>query len=123
MRLARIGRRLRTLAHAVIANDGGDAQPIISKDAATAGRLGGAMLRLVAPGFYCLLVAPNRERKKLFCIGQALKALDRNETVTCLELFPQRTCKAQVVVLAAFCRPHFEYDCDHLWLRRCETMF
>src|SRR5690349_18205633 len=81
----RIGRRLVPLVHAVVAQHGGDAQPVVAQDAAAARRLSLAMMFLVAPGLYRRLVAPEREREQLGVVGQALESLDADEAVDPLE--------------------------------------
>src|ERR1700704_3331274 len=74
--LAIVRGLIAPLAHAVVAHDGGDPQPVVAEHAAASCLLRGAMLRLVAPSGDRRLVAPERQRQHLVGIGDALEALD-----------------------------------------------
>lgn len=58
MRFAAVGRRLGALAHAVVAQDAGNAQAVIGEYAVAAARLRQAVAFEAAPVFHRFLVAP-----------------------------------------------------------------
>src|SRR5205807_9320641 len=62
---AGVGRRLGAIGHAVVANDGADAQPVVGKDAGAPCGLGCAVAGVVAPRTHGFLVAPEGEREEL----------------------------------------------------------
>src|SRR5450759_4973232 len=90
VRCAAVGRRLGALAHAVVAQDAGDAQAVIGKHPVAAARLRQTVPLELAPALHRLLVAPVGKRQHLAFMGEAGKALDRNETILLLQLRPQR---------------------------------
>ena len=66
------GRLLAPLGHAIVAHHGRDAQPVVAEDATTAGRLGAAMLLLVAPTGNRSFVPAERQRQQFVRIGETL---------------------------------------------------
>jgi hypothetical protein len=111
---------LAPLAHAVIAGDAGNPQPIVSEHAAAARLLGSAMPNVVAPARYGRLVAPERQGQHLGGIGETLETLDRKEAVNLLQLRPQPRGMVEIGLAPAVGRPHLEDDRDHDVLRCLE---
>src|SRR5215470_18006230 len=111
--LPAVRRRLRTLVHAVVANDAGDAQPIIPEQLTAALCLRAPVLGERAPPPDRVLVAKEREREDLPRIGDALKTLDRNEAVDLLEQRFQLGREVEIGFLPAIRGPDFEDDGNH----------
>src|SRR5579862_1729822 len=84
--LARIGRCLGALVHAVVAQHLGDAQAVVAKHAVAAGLLGRAVMLDVAPRRHRRLVAPEGKRQELGLVHEALEPLDADEAVDALQL-------------------------------------
>src|SRR5689334_8278955 len=106
-------RRLLALAHAVVADDAGDAQPVLSEYASAAARLRRAVALQGPPAPDRVLVAPERERKKLALVGEAGEALHRDESFDLFELRPELRRELQVFLLLPRRGDDFEDHRDH----------
>src|SRR3977135_1013919 len=111
--LAIVRGLIAPLAHAVVAHDGGDPQPVVAEHAAASCLLRGAMLRLVAPSGDRRLVAPERQRQHLVGIGDALEALDGKKPVDPLKFCAQARGMVEIALTPAVGGPHLEDDGDH----------
>src|SRR6185369_884108 len=94
-----IGRRLVTLTQSIVPHDSGNPQPVIAEDAPATGRLGFTMFGMIAPGNDRFLVAEEGQRQHLGGLGDALKALDRDETVNFFQFGPQSGGKIEIMAL------------------------
>src|ERR1043166_8763147 len=80
MERPRIRRRLVAFGHAVIADHGCNAQPVIGEHTAAALGLAAPVIFLVAPTLHRILVAPERQRQELARVGERLETLDGNRS-------------------------------------------
>src|SRR5689334_14478101 len=89
MNVSRVFWRLLTMCHAVVTQNGGDAQAIAFEDALAAGGLNSTMCFQVAPRLHGLFVFPERQRQQFSRLAQALEALDGNKPRRLLQLAAQ----------------------------------
>src|SRR5690606_13211849 len=83
-------RRGRTSRrHVVVAEDLGNADAVVPKDAGPSLLLGGAMIHVPVPSLYGGGIPPEGKRNILPLRGQALEPFDRDESIDPLQLFPQ----------------------------------
>jgi hypothetical protein len=83
---AAIGWRLVPIEYAVITQHGSNAKPVVAKDASAALGLNGAMHLYIAPSFERSFIAPEGQRKQFVRMGQAAKALNRDEAIHFLKV-------------------------------------
>src|SRR5260221_12114413 len=76
MPLARIRGRLGALAHAVVAQHFGHAQPIVVENAPAPFGLDVTMRFQIAPVAYGFFIAPERERQDFSRLGETLESLN-----------------------------------------------
>src|SRR5215469_5969948 len=110
MPLAAVGRSLGALRHAVVTDDGRNAQSVIAEYLRSALGLRQAVPFDLPPLGDRRVVAPERQRQDLARIGQALEPLDRDESVHLFERRPQRRGDVEIFLAALLFWPHFE---DH----------
>src|SRR5689334_15532172 len=97
-----IGGRLRALVHRVVAPHFGDAQAVGLEDAGAALLLRLAVLLQRAPFAHAFVVTPELQRDELALVGDALKALERDEALGFGEVLAQRVDERHVIGEAAF---------------------
>src|SRR5258706_11985232 len=108
-----IRRRLLPLVHPVVAKHLRHPQPVVGEDRSPAGGLHAAMLFELAPLRHRFLIPPEREGEDLSGRGQALEALDRDESVAVVEQRAQRGGGVEVRILLPGVWHDFENDGDH----------
>ncbi len=91
-------------------------QPILRQHLATAARLRRPVLFEIAPLLHRRFVAPKRERQQARRIGQALKALDGNESVDLRQQRLQRRRQLQVGIALPIGGLQFKNHGDHYLL-------
>jgi hypothetical protein len=106
-------RLLAALCHSIVADDGGNAQTIVTENSTAACRLRGAMGGVAAPLRDGGFVTPEGHRQELIGVSETLEAFDRDESVHMLQLTAQARGVIQVVGFAAIGRPSLEDDRDH----------
>ena len=84
--LFRVCGRLFPVEHAVVADDGSDAQAIVVEEAAATGALGAPMLLQRPPVCDRSFVPEERQRQDLARLREALKPLDREKPSTSLSI-------------------------------------
>src|SRR5262249_3976210 len=81
VKLSTVAGHFGAVVHGVIAQDAGDADPVVREHLAASQSLGHPVLFLLPPGVDGLFVAPERQRQQLARLIEAFEALDRNKTV------------------------------------------
>src|SRR4051794_15510288 len=110
---AAIGWRLVPIEHAVITQYGSNAKPVVAKDASAALGLNGAMHLYIAPSFERSFIAPEGQRKQFVRMGQAAKALNRDEAIHFLKVRTKLCGHVHIGLALARRRPGFKDDCNH----------
>src|SRR3954453_20267477 len=113
MERPRIRWRLAAFRHAIIADHGCNAQPVIGEHTAAALGLAAPVILLVAPTLHRILVAPERQRQELAWVGERLETLDGNEAIHLFQIGLQRRGDVEIVLLAAGGGPHLEDHGNH----------
>src|SRR5579871_1236440 len=108
-----LGGLLTCFCHAIVPDDGCDAQTVVLENPSSARRLRSTMTIMAPPRRDGRLIAPERQRQQLVGVGKALKSFDRNESVHVLQVAAQPRGMIQVVSLAAIRGPDLEDDGDH----------
>ena len=85
MRGAAVRRHLLAVAHAIVADDAGNAQAIVGEHLGAAFGLRRPMRLDIAPGLDRRFVPPERQRENLATLIETLEALDRDESVDLVE--------------------------------------
>src|SRR6185437_13164517 len=114
---ALLGRRA---GQRVVGRDLADTQPVIREYLEAAALLRAVMLGMGAPTDHGLLVAPDREREDAAGGAPAPEAVDVDEPVDRLELWPQGLGERQVIVEPLSLRLYLE---DHRKHRSCSFRF
>src|SRR6516225_3330567 len=108
-----VGRFLPPLGHPVVADDPGDAEPIVLEYATASSLLCSAMANVIAPPRHGFCVAPKLQRQQLAGIGQALESLDRDEALDLFQLRAQPSRMVEIGFAFAIGRPYLEDHRDH----------